>query len=83
MKQLCSGTEFCDDGNTTNGDSCPSTCIAVCGNGVVEGTELCDDGNTVNTDGCTNTCAAATCGDNIVRAGVEQCDDGKNGDQND
>ncbi len=53
-------TEQCDDGNTTNGDGCDSSCrlepgwkcptpgapcvAAVCGNGIVEGLEQCDDG---------------------------------------
>jgi fibro-slime domain-containing protein len=52
--------EKCDDGNTTNGDGCSSTCQlevgfhcptpgspcvpSLCGNGIVEGLEQCDDG---------------------------------------
>lgn len=37
----------------------------------------------MNTDSCTSTCAIARCGDSIVRPGIEQCDDGKNGDNAD
>src|SRR5262245_66603296 len=51
--------EQCDDGNTTNGDGCsstctiepgftcsgePSVCTPTCGNGVVNGGEQCDAG---------------------------------------
>ena len=58
-------SEQCDDGNTTNGDDCDSTCQTeippppnpVCGNGSVEISEQCDDGNTTNGDGCNETCA--------------------------
>ena len=55
-----------------NGD-----CIAVgCGNGVLEPGEACDDGNLIREDGCTSYCEEAACGDGIVWAGVEACDDG-------
>jgi len=61
------GAEECDDGNTTNGDGCSSTCQtettpgpAVCGNGTVETGEDCDDGNTTNGDGCSATCDTET-----------------------
>lgn len=47
-----------------------------CGNGTVEQGEECDDGNANNDDACLNNCIAATCGDAVVRTGVEQCDDG-------
>lgn len=48
-----------------------------CGNGVVEAGEACDDG-AANADdaACTALCAVATCGDGLVHAGVEECDDG-------
>ena len=49
-----------------------------CGDGITnisEG-EQCDDGNTDNTDSCTNSCKSATCGDHIIWAGHETCDDG-------
>jgi cysteine-rich repeat protein len=71
---LPSGTavvEGCDDGNTTNGDGCsssctvetgwacsgsPSMCAPVCGDGLVTGAEQCDDSNTTAGDGCSATC---------------------------
>lgn len=50
----------------------------VCGDGVVDGFEQCDDGNMVETDDCAS-CLHAFCGDGIVHAGVEECDeDGDN-----
>jgi cysteine-rich repeat protein len=63
--------EQCDDGNTTNGDGCsstcavqpgftcsgsPSVCTTTCGDGFAAGTEGCDDGNAQNGDGCSSTC---------------------------
>ena len=41
------GAEQCDDGNTTNGDGCSSTCAiepggSSCGNGVCDSNETCD-----------------------------------------
>jgi len=39
--------ETCDDGNTLDGDTCPSTCkdpAKLCGNGVVDPGEACDAG---------------------------------------
>ncbi|MGN6108933.1 MAG: DUF4215 domain-containing protein [Kofleriaceae bacterium] len=63
--------ETCDDGNTTSGDGCsttcqtepgwnctgvPSVCTTQCGDGVPAGTEQCDDGNTTDGDGCSSTC---------------------------
>jgi cysteine-rich repeat protein len=88
--------EQCDDGNTTNGDGCSSTCQTepppppppACGDGTVDAGEQCDDGNTANGDGCSSTCQTEpppppppACGDGTVDAG-EQCDDGNttNGD---
>jgi fibro-slime domain-containing protein len=68
---LIEGTEACDDGNTTSGDGCSSTCTlecgwecppgtlcraAKCGDGLVAGDEQCDDGNTTNGDGCSSIC---------------------------
>jgi cysteine-rich repeat protein len=46
-----------------------------CGDGNVDPGEACDDGNQVAGDACTNGCTVATCGDGIVRTGIEQCDD--------
>ena len=45
-----------------------------CGDGSVDPGEACDDGNLVDTDSCIH-CVAATCGDGLVWAGVEDCDD--------
>jgi cysteine-rich repeat protein len=71
------GVEDCDDGNTSNTDSCTNACEnAACGDGFLQAGEQCDDGNGVNTDACTNGCLNARCGDGIVRGGFEQCDDG-------
>ncbi|MCA9634475.1 MAG: DUF4215 domain-containing protein, partial [Myxococcales bacterium] len=47
----------------------------VCGDGVVEGDEECDDANQDDTDACLTSCLVATCGDGVVQAGVEDCDD--------
>ncbi len=68
--------EACDDGNSSNTDSCVVGCAdARCGDGFVRtGVEACDDGNAIDTDGCTNACALATCGNGVVDAG-EDCDD--------
>jgi cysteine-rich repeat protein len=79
------GAERCDDGNTLAGDSCAPDCqsSSTCGNGYIDinsdgglPREQCEDGNARNDDGCTNLCLVAVCGDRIVRAGVEQCDEG-------
>jgi cysteine-rich repeat protein len=74
--------EECDDGNTTSGDGCSSTCMfeteAFCGNTVVEADEECDDGNNTSGDGCSDVCmleVEPVCGNEIVEVG-EQCDDG-------
>ncbi|MCX4241667.1 hypothetical protein [Paraliomyxa miuraensis] len=49
---------------------------AVCGNGVVEGDEECDDGpDNGNTHACTSACLQAICGDGLLWAGEEGCDD--------
>ncbi|WP_239014663.1 myxococcus cysteine-rich repeat containing protein [Archangium violaceum] len=52
--------EQCDDGNTTDGDGCSSTCTlearANCGNGTLDDFEQCDDGNTTDGDGCSAIC---------------------------
>ena len=64
--------EACDDGNTEDGDDCPSDCSR-CGDGMVGPTEGCDDGNTNNGDGCSARCEI--CGDGILSP-HESCDDG-------
>ena len=53
--------EECDDGNTTDGDGCSSTCRVepaqpICGDGTRTPPEQCDDGNTTSGDGCSSTC---------------------------
>ncbi len=55
--------EGCDDGNTTGGDGCSSSCQsedgcdgACCGDGHVDPGEDCDDGNTTGGDDCSETC---------------------------
>jgi cysteine-rich repeat protein len=52
------GTEQCDDGNSTAMDGCSPTCTIeiICGDRVRGGAEECDDGNTVEGDGCSPTC---------------------------
>lgn len=66
------GSETCDDGNTTADDGCsatcatelgwacsgtPSVCVETCGDGVVDGpVEECDDDNMSVGDGCTDAC---------------------------
>ncbi len=69
--------EGCDDGNTSNGDGCSSSCqTEVCGNGTVDSGEGCDDGNIFNNDGCSSVCVLEPfCGDGIIDSG-EACDDG-------
>ena len=79
------GTEQCDDGNTSNGDGCSSTCQTetpggVCGDNTVDVNkgEQCDDGNTASGDGCSATCQnenAGQCGNGAIN-GNEMCDDG-------
>ena len=57
-------SETCDDGNTTSGDGCSSTCqietVNKCGNGQLDGAETCDDGNTAGGDGCSAQCTVET-----------------------
>lgn len=70
--------EDCDDGNSSNADSCLITCLeASCGDGFLQvGVEECDDGNLQDDDACPGSCKAAVCGDGYVRSDVEECDDG-------
>lgn len=75
--------ETCDDGNTTDGDGCDSSCqvemyMPICGNGMIEPGEECDDGNPLDGDGCSAGCTieiVPACGDGNVDPG-EACDDG-------
>jgi len=47
-----------------------------CGNGTLDDGEICDDGNLESDDACLGGCSWASCGDGVVRKGVEECDDG-------
>jgi len=73
------GDETCDgDGLGTGGETstCDVDCTAVtCGDQRVNETagEACDDGNSATTDSCI-ACIAASCGDNFLRSGIEQCE---------
>jgi cysteine-rich repeat protein len=78
--------EQCDDGNTSDRDSCLTSCLwNSCGDGAIysnvtddanpNSVEECDDSNNDNSDTCTNACMAATCGDGFVGPG-EACDEG-------
>jgi cysteine-rich repeat protein len=50
---------------------------AVCGDGVVQGNEQCDHGaDNANNKSCTSLCQEAFCGDGLILAGAEVCDDG-------
>lgn len=64
--------EECDDQNSNTNDGCsypgctvnhgyscssePSSCSAVCGDGLKANNETCDDGNTSDNDGCHGNC---------------------------
>ena len=83
------GTEQCDDANGVDLDCCRNDCQRPrCGDGLITTlcpgvTEQCDDGNAANTDACVGACVPAACGDGFVQTGVEECDDGNNGDETD
>ncbi|MCH9682970.1 MAG: DUF4215 domain-containing protein [Deltaproteobacteria bacterium] len=64
---MITGAEACDDGGTSDGDGCsstcaqepgfscegePSVCTSMCGDGVPTPDEECDDGNVLDEDGC-------------------------------
>jgi hypothetical protein len=81
-----SGTDTA--GETGIGDSSSATVTsavtgmtggpAMCGNGTVEDGEECDLGPGNADDGsCTTQCLMASCGDGLVHAGAEACDDGE------
>jgi hypothetical protein len=51
---------------------------AECGNGELEGFEECDDGmDNGDTQACTSECRINVCGDGLLFANVEECDDGE------
>ena len=61
------GGEKCDDGNSSNSDTCTTSCtLTYCGDKTVQNPngngqkEECDDGNTGNNDGCSSTCTKET-----------------------
>ncbi|BFM49924.1 hypothetical protein [Marinomonas sp. THO17] len=54
-----------------------------CGNGVVEEFEECDSGNINGTASCAQNCTLpGYCGDGVVNSATEECDDGKNNNDN-
>ena len=59
-----------------------SSCHPTCGDGIVAASEQCDLGTAMNTggyDGCTAECRRGPyCGDGVVQAANEACDDGLN-----
>lgn len=72
--------EECDDGNSSDGDECLSSCArARCGDGQLQqGIEICDDGNVDDLDACSADCrdgGAGRCGNGADDPG-EECDDG-------
>jgi cysteine-rich repeat protein len=71
---VCNFAGVCEpDGSTGTGTTGTP---ASCGDMVVDAGEDCDDGNASNEDACTNACTNAACGDLLVYASVEECDDG-------
>ncbi|MBT6433410.1 MAG: hypothetical protein HOK28_09985 [Deltaproteobacteria bacterium] len=57
--------EFCDDGNTSNGDYCAADCLsitAVCGDGAIGEGETCDDGDAEECGDCNATCTGSGTG---------------------
>jgi fibro-slime domain-containing protein len=69
---------------TLRGFNAPVTsCESVCGDGIVTPDETCDDGpeNGAGYGACSTTCTPGPrCGDGVVEAGIEQCDNGSNRD---
>lgn len=58
-----------------------SECATVCGDGMVAGDEQCDDGanNGMGYGFCSATCTPGPrCGDAVIDAGLEECDNGVN-----
>ena len=68
------GGEFCDDGDTDDGDVCRNDCTA-CGDGIINGDEECDAAATGDCPGgCNSDCTCRlVCGDGIVTP-PETCD---------
>ena len=72
--------EQCDDGDSDDGDTCPTTCFdSFCGDTFLRtNVEQCDDGNLTVGDGCDATCIIEGCGNGRLEA-PEECDDGPGG----
>ncbi len=68
--------EHCDDGNLVANDGCHACALGYCGDRILQSGEACDDGNDVADDACSNDCTVPGCGDGIVQAPDEECDDG-------
>lgn len=65
-----------DDTDTEDTDD-TETSPGVCGDGIVDDGEACDDGDANADDAaCTSACELAVCGDGLVWASHEECDDG-------
>ncbi|MEZ4449881.1 MAG: DUF4215 domain-containing protein [Nannocystaceae bacterium] len=76
--------EECDagEGNAPEGPCTPECKLPSCGDGVIQGAEECDLGDKNSESGlCTTACKEARCGDDYVLSGVEQCDDGDDGNK--
>ncbi|MEZ4449884.1 MAG: DUF4215 domain-containing protein [Nannocystaceae bacterium] len=76
--------EECDagEGNAPEGPCTPKCKLPACGDGVIQGAEECDLGDKNSESGlCTTACKEARCGDDYVLSGVEQCDDGDDGNK--
>lgn len=67
-----------DDPSVSSSGSGDDGPMPFCGDGVTDPGEACDDANQTDTDSCLAGCVAATCGDGVVWAGMEACDDGVN-----
>lgn len=81
-------TSSSDTGDTSTGPDETTTPVptttdaAVCGDGVVAGDEQCDDGpGNADDAACLTSCRANVCGDGLVLAGAEACDDGNDDDR--
>lgn len=65
----------------SSGGVCQAEYVPVCGDGIVTVSEQCDDG-AHNADGynqCTTNCTLGPyCGDGVLDAAYEECDDGSN-----
>ncbi len=65
------------DGAPDSDVTTPGAAPGACGDGRPDEYESCDLGPDNADDGaCTTACRHAVCGDGLVRAGVEECDDG-------